>query len=65
MTEVKNEKEKLKKSFEQEDIILNKIQDNLTKIKESALNAPDVLEQVKKQESDKKVAISGSLGSSI
>lgn len=64
MTEV-NKNEKLKNTFEQEDIILNKIQDNLTKIKEAAINAPDLLEQVKKQESDKKVAVSDSLDSSI
>lgn len=64
MTEV-NKNEKLKNTFEQEDIILNKIQDNLTKIKEAAINAPDLLEQVKKQESDKKVAASDPLDSSI
>lgn len=65
MTKPKNEEEKKDINFEKEDVILNKIQENLLKIKDTALNAPDFLEQIKKQEQDKKVAVSDSLNTSI
>lgn len=52
----KAKQEKLKKDFQQEDKLLEKIQSSLDKAYENGKNAPDFIEEAKKQGSkDKKV----------
>lgn len=57
MKNAKKLQENLKEAFEKEDKLLNKIQSNLEQVRKDGEKSPDILDQFKKQQKNKKVAL--------
>ncbi len=65
MTKSKIKKVKPDKSFEREDAIIKQIQTNIQEAQKDGLNAPDILEELRRKNDSKKVAITNSNEPSI